>query len=109
MPAGRRLHWVTLSNPGTPTSDGDGGWTQTPVVLAQVRAAIDPAAARNLESLAAGTIISQATHVVNVPYMAGVTTETVLTFGTREFHVLGVVNPEERNRELNLMCVETVL
>jgi SPP1 family predicted phage head-tail adaptor len=108
--AGRRVHLATVQAPGAPVPDGDGGFAQTWTTLVEVRVAIEPATARVLERLIANTsIISQATHVITMPYVAGVTTESRVLFGAREWHVLGVIDPEERHRELILTCIETVL
>lgn len=108
--AGERRHYVTLANPGTPVPDGDGGSTTTPVALspAGVYAQILPATARDLERVAAGTVIASATHVVRMPYHPGVTSQTVITFNGRRFAVTGVSNPEERNLETICTAVEVV-
>ena len=105
--AGRRRHYVTIQTVTTP-ADNDGGFTDTPATLFQVRAAVEPATARQLERVAAGTVIAQATHLVTVPYLAGITTKTRVLFGTRVLHVLGVSNADEASRELQLVCVEVV-
>ena len=108
--AGRRRHWVTLADPGTPVADGDGGFTGTPVPLSPpgIFAEIVPATARDLERLAAGSVIATGTHVVRMPYHAGVTTQTVVTFNGRRLAVTGVSNPDERNRETICVCAEVV-
>jgi SPP1 family predicted phage head-tail adaptor len=105
--AGRRRHAVTLQTV-TQAADNDGSFTDTPTTLACVRASIEPATARQLERVAAGTVIAQASHVVTIPYLCGVTTQTRVLFGTRILHVLGVSNADERGRELVLVCSETV-
>ena len=67
-----------------------------------------PATARDLERLAAGSVIATGTHVVRMPYHAGVTTQTVVTFNGRRLAVTGVSNPDERNRETICVCAEVV-
>lgn len=108
--AGLRRHYVTLGIPGPAVSDGDGGYTTTDVPLspAGLYAQITPATASDLERLAAGTVIATATHVVRMPYHAGITTQTVITFSGRRFAVTGVSNPEERNLETIVTAVEVV-
>lgn len=110
MRGGELRHLVTLDNPGTAVADGDGGFTQTFAELspARVWAAIQPATARDLERVAAGTVLSTASHIVTMRYHAGVTTKTRITFGTRVLNVTGVSNPDERNRELVCLCAEVV-
>lgn len=109
-PAGQRRCYVSLTKPGPATPDGDGGYTQTPVPLQPgvVYAAIIPATARDLERVAAGTVIATSTHVIALPYHPGVTTQTVITYAGRTFNVTGVANPEERSRETICTAVEVV-
>lgn len=106
--AGVLRHYVRLENPGAAVPDGEGGFTQTFTRLADVWAQIMPATARDLERVTAGTALSTATHVVTIRYRVGVTTQTRVIFGARIFQVTGVSNPEERNIELVLVCVEVV-
>jgi head-tail adaptor len=108
--AGQRRHLVTLQNPGPPIPDGAGGYTEswTDLTPATVWVSLQPAYARDVEYLAAGTVAASATHVVTGPYHPGVTTQTRLVLGPRVFHVTGVGNPEERGIELILLCQEQV-
>ncbi len=108
--SGKRRHLVTLANPSTPVPDGDGSYTQEPVPLnpPYAYAAIVPATVRELERLMAGTVISEATDILSMPYHAQVTTQTIVTFNGRTLRVTGVMNPEERNRETICACVEVV-
>jgi SPP1 family predicted phage head-tail adaptor len=107
---GSRPHRVTLQNPGPAVPDGDGGFTQswTDLVPPAVSAQIAPATARDLERVAAGTVLSTATHLVTMPYHAGVTTKTRILFNGRSFSVTGVADPEERHVETIAICVEVV-
>ena len=72
VPAGQRVHVVTLQTPGLPVPDGDGGVIQgwDDLDPATVKASITPASARDLEKIASGTVITQATHVITIPYHA---------------------------------------
>lgn len=109
-PAGTRRHYVTLTAPGITTPNSDGGYTQTTVWLQPptAYASIMPATARDLERVAAGTVIATSTHVIALPYHPGVTTQTVITYNGRTFHVTGVSNPNEMNRETICTAVEVV-
>lgn len=107
-PAGLRRHLIELQTLSAPVSDGEGGFTQAPATFATVLASIEPATVHDLERLAAGTAIATASHVVKIPYVAGVTTQTQILFGSRRFYVQGVQNPDERNIELVLLCNEVV-
>lgn len=108
MPAGRRDKLVTLQTAGTPTADVDGAPTIGYTTLTTVYAAIEPAATSSLERLAVGTVISQATHTVTMPYIPGVETTSRVLFGARRFDVQSVVNEREANRELVLVVTERV-
>jgi SPP1 family predicted phage head-tail adaptor len=108
--AGKYRQIVTLANPGPAVSNGDGGFTQTPVPLVPgtMPCRVYRPSARDLERLRAGTSIATATHVVEMRYHAGVTTKTVVTFKGRTLNVSDVIDVEERGIELNLLCVEVV-
>lgn len=106
---GTLRHYVTLENPAT-VPDGEGGYTQTWVPLnpPRMKAAIEPATARDLERAVSSTVLSTASHVVTMRYHSGVTTETRIRFGSRIFSVVGPQNISERNREMRLACEEVV-
>ena len=107
---GRLDKRISLANPGDPVTDGDGSYTRafTALTPPTVWASIAPATTRDVERVAAGTVVATASHLVTMRYHAGVTTQTRITFGTRVFAVTGVVNPEERNSETIALCVEVV-
>lgn len=109
-PAGQRIHLVTVQGPGLPVPDGDGGVIQgwADLTPAQVPASIAPASARDLEKLASGTVITQATHVITIPYHPQVTTATRVLFRGRTFSLTSVINLEERNVQLKCIGVEVV-
>lgn len=112
--AGALRHRVTLENPGAPVPDGGGDFTQAWTVLAsRVPASVAPVTARSLERIAANTVTSTATHLVALRYLAGVTTQTRLTFHDgdvdRRMSVTGRHDPEERHVVLMLEAVEQVL
>jgi SPP1 family predicted phage head-tail adaptor len=110
MSIGQYRHRVTLEAPGDPVPDGDGGYTATwaPLDPPDWDCAIHPASRRALESIGAGTVTAQATHVVTGRYHPGITSTTRLTFGTRTLEVVYVANRDERAIETDLVCVEHV-
>ena len=106
---GRRSHQVTLKSAGTPAADGDGGSTIPMTTLASgIWASILTAAAQDMERITAGTVLAQASVIVTIPYIAGVTPRTQVLYGSRTLDVLSVTNVEEANRELVLLCAEVV-
>jgi head-tail adaptor len=111
--AGRRIHRLTITAEGPSVPDGQGGFTRTPVtVAAGIRGEIKPATARDLERVIGSTVQATASHLVTIPYVAGVKTNAQVIFhdigGDRTFSVTGVYDQEERHVELVLTCEETV-
>jgi SPP1 family predicted phage head-tail adaptor len=108
MSIGARRHLVRLDTPNTPVPDGQGGYTQSWTTLGTAYAEIQPATTATLERLGANTVTANATHTVRMPWRTGVTTTTRVVFGTREFAITGLSNPDERNIDLMLICTERV-
>ena len=110
MIPGSTRHVVRLQRPGAPVADGDGGFTQvwTDLTPATWDCSIEPATARDLERVAAGTVIATATHVLKGRFHAGITVATRVLVGGRQFSGTGVANPEERNLETIATAVEVV-
>jgi head-tail adaptor len=111
MSIGEYRHLVTFQNPGASVPDGDGGWTTTFADLtpAQWYVSIEPATARDLERVAAGTVLSTATHIVRGRYHPGVTLATRMLFDDRTFSITGKANVEERGITMELTAVEVVM
>jgi head-tail adaptor len=108
---GQYRHVVTLEEPSTFVLDGQGGWTDTWTALdpATWDCSIQAASTRDLESIGAGTVIAQATHLVKGRYHAGITTQTRLTFNGRTLNVVYLTNRDERDLETILVCAEVVV
>jgi SPP1 family predicted phage head-tail adaptor len=103
-------HLVLFQSPGTPVANGDGGFTQswTDLVPGSWHVSIEPATARDLERVAAGTVLSTASHIVKGRYHPGVNTSTRMIFGGRTFSITGKANLEERSIHMELIAVEVV-
>lgn len=110
MITGFYRHLVRLQDPGDPMPDAEGNPVATwmDLIPATWWVSINPATARDLERVTAGTVLSTASHVIRGKFHPGVTTQTRILFGTRTFNVTGVSNPEERNIEMILTAVEIV-
>ena len=75
--------------------------------LANVWAAIEPM--KGEEFFAAMAFQSEITHKVTMRYFGErITTKDLLVFNGRTFDIESVINVEERNKELVLMCKEKV-
>ena len=53
-------------------------------------------------------IVASATHEITIRYLAGVTPECKVVFGSRSFTIGSVLNRMENNFELVLTCTEVV-
>jgi SPP1 family predicted phage head-tail adaptor len=50
---------------------------------------------------------SEISHKIRIRYLASVTPKLRIKFGTRYFDIVSVINPDERNEYLEMMCRET--
>ena len=110
MARGAYRHLVTFQNPGAPVPDGDGGYTQTwtDCTPATWHVAITPATAGDHERRAAGTVLSEATHVVRGDFHPQVSTRTRMLLASQVFAITGVVNLELRGVTMECGAVEVV-
>jgi hypothetical protein len=111
---GERPHRIRLYNPPAAVPDTDGSYTLTGVPLSPpaVYARIAPASSGDLERIAAGSVVSHATHVINMPFHPQLRTATTIEFDvpgrTRTFAVIGFGNPDERGIEHLVFATEVL-
>jgi SPP1 family predicted phage head-tail adaptor len=106
MQAGRLRHRLVFETPAT-TEDTFGEVVDAPyAAVATVWGSVEPLSGR--EQLWAQQVQAEITHKVRVRYSNLVTPECRIRFGTRYFNILSIINREERNRELEIMCKELV-
>ena len=106
MRTGKLRHRVEIQR-FTEKKDEWGNWVEAWETLAIVWAAIEPM--KGEEYLAAMAFQSEITHKVTMRYFGeGITTKDLLVFNDRTFEIESIINVEERNRELVLMCKEKV-
>lgn len=103
-----RPHWVQWQAPGVAIPDGDGGFSQsyTDLEPSHLFMQISPATARDLERVAAGTVLTTNTYIVKGPFHPQVTTETRFLFNGRVFNITGGGSPNELRVEMELVAVE---
>lgn len=101
MRAGRLRHYITIQTV-TITNDVE-SWADT---HANVPASIEPL--RGREFWESQTVSAETAYRVTIRYRSGVLPTMRVKWGTRIFRINAVLNIEERNRELHLMCVEVV-
>jgi SPP1 family predicted phage head-tail adaptor len=104
MQAGKLRHQITLEqNTGVEDTAGQVVDNWTPFAT-NLWASIRPLTGE--EVLQAQQVQAEVTHEVKLRYLAGVTPQLRVLFGARVFNILSVVNTDERNYELVLLCKE---
>lgn len=102
LPAGRLRHSITIEQP-VESQDDYGSTVTTWEPMATVRAEVK--AIQGREYWAAQSTQSETTHQVRLRYVAGVTTKMRVSWDGALLDIESVI-PDERKRELTLMCVE---
>ena len=105
MDAGRLRHRIEIQRAAT-GHNPHGGVQEDWQTLATRWAAIEPFRAREL--FAAQQVQSQVTHRIWMRYFAGLQSTDRIKFGERIFNIDGIRNIDERNRELEVFCMEVV-
>ena len=103
MRAGRLKHRVTIETPGG-TASTFGEVAQTWSTVATVWAAVEPTSSRErVENEQTKTFT---THRVLMRYRDDVSTVERVTFGSRTLNIQSIINPNEQNATLELLCTE---
>jgi SPP1 family predicted phage head-tail adaptor len=102
---GKLRHPITIEQVAE-TQDPDGSVIETWSTYANAQAAFEPISGR--EYFAAQTTQADVTHRISLRYVSGVVPKMRVKYGTRTFDILSVINTNERNRELQLMCRESI-
>jgi SPP1 family predicted phage head-tail adaptor len=105
MRAGELRHYITIQQK-TLVADGLGGFTETWTTFKQVYAAIYPVRANELFELK--QVQLNTTHRVRIRYMDKVTADMRILFKDRYLYITAIVNPDERNVYLEMLCNEVV-
>lgn len=71
------------------------------------RASINPISGKLL--ISAEAVKSEITHQVHCRYLPNITNGMRIMFGTRVFDIVAVINFQEMNKELQIMCKEYYL
>lgn len=109
MKAGRLRHRVNIQQPvETQNAYGEAevAWSN---VLTNVWAGIEPL--RGREFFAAKQVNAEIEARVVIRHRAGITAKmriVDLCHGSGEYYIDTVINPEERNRELQFMCTRSI-
>lgn len=103
MDAGRLRHYIQVKRPTT-TRNALGEPVQTFASVGGFQAEIKPTSAR--ERLMNNSITTEVTHVITMRYAPDVSEDCRIAFGDRTFEIVGIVNVEERNVELQILAAE---
>lgn len=107
MQAGKLRHRITVQEPQDAKSAG-GGRTQDWADVTTVWGSVRPATAREIE--VGEKINMQLSHMVEVRWQDGVfLPERRFKFGNRYLEIIGGRNPEERDINALISCVEVEL
>jgi SPP1 family predicted phage head-tail adaptor len=101
--AGSYRHVITFQSPST-TENEYGEPTQDWVDFATVRAGIYPISGKDY--ISAVELNSEISHKVNIRYYPGITPNMRIVFGSRIFQIIAVMNFQEWNKELQIVCKE---
>jgi SPP1 family predicted phage head-tail adaptor len=83
-----------------------GGFTDSYVTRVTVWAAIWPTSAQErIESMANTLTVS---HRIKIRYLPRVSSSWRVKFGSRYFAIVSVINPNEKNEWLDMLCKESV-
>ena len=99
-------HKITIQSPAG-SSDALGERTTVWSDMAKVFASVEPL--RSTEIIAASQSQMEVTHRVILRYdsaLASMTHGWRLLFGERVFVINGIINRDERDRQLELLCIE---
>jgi SPP1 family predicted phage head-tail adaptor len=106
MNAGDLRHRIDLEAISS-VPDGMGGSTDSFVAqYTDVPAAIWPTSTREIVRAGAETMVG--THNVRIRYLPGVSAAWRVKFASRYFSIVSIVNREERNVQLDLLCREVI-
>ena len=101
-PAGERRRQIQLQSPDPQPLGGEITYTTYQTMYAKIETL------RADEIYADNQFLAEASHRVNIRYLPGVTIKANhrVLFGARAFDIKAVVNLDERNVEIDLLCLE---
>lgn len=104
MNIGKMRHRITFQRP-TNEKDRLAGYKDDWFDVDTVWAQVSPVSGREYLSQVRDTMVS---HKIYCRYRAGITTRMRIKFGDRTFRIISVLNWDERNEGLTIMCEEHV-
>lgn len=105
MRAGRLRHRIAFQT-STDTKDAGGGLVETWTTINTVWGAVIPLSGRELAN--AQMMNSEITHRLEIRYLSTINAKGRALFGSRIFPLFGVLNIDERNREMHIGAKEVL-
>lgn len=107
MRAGELKHRITLQKISGSTQNTCGEEVPQCADWKTVRAAVEPL--RGREYLEAQKLRAELTYRIKIRYLPGVEQDMRVKFKDRLFRIESIINLNEANREIHLICVEQVI
>lgn len=104
MRAGRLRHKIVIQQVSEERS-ASGSVIQTWSDSLRLKAAVEPLQGR--EYWEGKQLQNEVTTRFRIYYRSGITSKMRVLFNGKYYDILSVLDPEERHREIELMCVET--
>lgn len=105
MRAGPLRNKITIQSV-TETSDGMGGFTEAWATYTTAYAEIKPV--KGEEALEHKKLEHGLVHRIWIRYQPGITTKMRIVWGSRTMKIIGLRNPDERNKMLEIIADELV-
>lgn len=86
--------------------DGMGGFTEILSLAFEAWAAIWPMSAK--EARDNMRVEANISHNIRIRYRSGISHDMIIVFGTRTFEIKGIINKDERNIWLDIVCNERI-
>jgi SPP1 family predicted phage head-tail adaptor len=104
--AGKLRHRVSIQAPVRTPGDGQGGYAPSwaTIIGGDVWAEVVPLSGS--EAFEAGAIFGHTTHRVTIRHKTGISGRHSILMGSRRLYVRSVVNRDERDRTIDLICEE---
>ena len=101
---GNYRHQVSIVSVSNSPPNANGIRTPAYTTVCTTYAKIEGISSREVEW--AKSFNAQTTHKVTMRWRAGIDHTMQVRFGSRTFLITGILNPEERNVRLELLCME---
>jgi SPP1 family predicted phage head-tail adaptor len=105
MGIGKFRHFITLQGQGT-TRDSGGGISSGFSTIASVYANVVPKSGKEIYKR--GKLVGSVTHEITIRYRTDITNASRISFNNKLFNIRSIINIDERDRYLKLMCEEGV-